>query len=138
MSNGVWWKSVITLIIAVILFGCVVAIATNANAQKFMKPDNSIAYFCKDKYNYNGINNTSSRNMMLFAACISEMKNDVRRQKNAEQWEFIKANPEYRFPGQSLNKCFAKPRESIVKRVEKNKDGVVVYYKDTTNPCLRN
>jgi len=112
-------------------------VGTVASAQSYTKPDNSIIFFCKDKHEYNGINNTTTKNMMLFATCISEMKGDSLRQKNAQQWEFIKANPEYRFPGQSLNKCFAKPRERIVKRVEQTKNSVVVYYKDKTNPCLQ-
>ena len=121
-------------LIFVIIF---VFFGTAAFPQSYFKPDNSIIFLCRDKHEYNGIDNTTSKNMMLFASCISEMKSDSLRQKNAEQWEFIKDNPEYRFPGQSLNKCFAKPRETIVKRVEQNKNGMVVYYKDKTNPCLQ-
>ena len=40
---------------------------------------------------------------------------NFRAQRNAEQLaelrDFLKHNPRYRFPGQSLNKCWGKPRE---------------------------
>ena len=51
--------------------------------------------------------------------------------------EFLKKNPRYRFPGQSLNECFGKERELLVDRVETTTDKVVVYYKKSVKPCIK-
>ena len=131
MNKGVWWKSVITLIMAVIMFGCGVAMVLAE------EPDNTIIINCQEKYNWKGMYQTNTKSWMNIAACISSAKNEVRRTKQSEQWEFVKANPRYRFPGQSLNKCFGRPKESVVHRVETTNNKTVFYYKNSIKPCVR-
>lgn len=45
------------------------------------------------------------------AACYQDWKDGKRAEEYAELRDFLKHNPRYRYPGQSLNKCFGKPRE---------------------------
>lgn len=46
------------------------------------------------------------------AACHSDYRVGVTKAKNAELRDFLDANPRYRVPGQSLNKCWGKRRET--------------------------
>ena len=68
------------------------------------------------------------------AACYQDWKADREAAKLAELRDFLKHNPRYRYPGQSNNKCFGKPREMPFKSayIEKNGDGfrAGVTYKD--------
>ena len=133
-----WWKSISTLILAIaLLFGTLfyTFVVTPAEAVE-RAPDNSIAFYCKEEYNYQGIDKTSSKNMMNFAYCIDHLKNEMRRQEQANLWEFLKANPRYRFPGQSWNKCFNRPKERALDRFETKADGsTMAYYKDKIVEC---
>jgi len=45
------------------------------------------------------------------SACYFAWKSGDNAVKLAEFRDFLKHNPRYRFPGQSLNKCWGKPRE---------------------------
>ena len=45
------------------------------------------------------------------SACYSNWKQGKRAEELAELRDFLKHNPRYRFPGQSLNRCWGKPRE---------------------------
>jgi hypothetical protein len=45
------------------------------------------------------------------AACYQNWKTGDNAAKLAELRDFLKHNPRYRFPGQSLNRCWGKPRE---------------------------
>lgn len=45
------------------------------------------------------------------AACHAEYRQRVRQEELAELRDFLKHNPRYRVPGQSLNRCWGKPRE---------------------------
>ena len=99
-------------------------------------PNNSHIFYCKELHNYNGVNDTTTKDMMNFASCISYMRGIKRRQMQSEQWEFIKANPQYRFPGQSLNKCFGRPKERALAKLETKADGsTMAYYKDKIVEC---
>ena len=71
------------------------------------------------------------------AFCIDSTRNENIRIQNAKQWEFLKKNPRYRFPGQSLNKCFGKPKESGIHRVVSTKDKTIAYYKNSVEPCIK-
>ena len=55
------------------------------------------------------IQNTSNYNQA--ASCYSDWRQGKNAQELAELRDFLKHNPRYRFPGQSLNRCWAKPRE---------------------------
>ena len=55
------------------------------------------------------VQNTSDYNEA--ASCYFDWKQHKNAQELAELKDFLKHNPRYRFPGQSLNKCWGKPRE---------------------------
>ena len=105
---------------AIVLITCLL-ISTVANA------NNIIAKKCFAKF----------ERLTDVAYCIDSTRNENIRIKNAKQWEFLKENPEYRFPGQSLNKCFARPKESVIHRVVSTKNKTVVYYKNSVKPCIK-
>ena len=69
------------------------------------------------------------------SVCTSKYVNARQKQKHQEIRAFIKANPRYMYPGQSLNRCFGKPREmpfeSSYIRVGPNGMEAGVNYKDT-------
>ena len=69
------------------------------------------------------------------AACHSDYRVGVTQAKNAELRNFLDANPRYRFPGQSMNRCWGKPREMPFESayIERTGDGfrAGVSYKDT-------
>lgn len=110
------------------------SIAISANASSTM-PNNDPVFYCKDKH-YAGLQDTSTKDWMKFASCISDIQGEMRRQKEAEIWEFLKANPRYRVPGQSLNKCFGRPKERALARLETKADGsTMAYYKDKVKEC---
>ena len=68
------------------------------------------------------------------SACYFDWKTGDNAVKLAELRDFLKHNPRYRFPGQSLNKCWGKPREMPFESayIEKTGDGfrAGVSYKD--------
>ena len=45
------------------------------------------------------------------SGCYHNWKAEKNRQELAELRDFLKHNPRYRYPGQSNNRCFGKPRE---------------------------
>lgn len=47
----------------------------------------------------------------IAAACYQKYKSDRNAKELAELRDFLKHNPRYRYPGQSMNKCWGKPRE---------------------------
>ena len=55
------------------------------------------------------VQNTSDYNEA--ASCYSNWKQHKNAQELAELRDFLKHNPRYRVPGQSLNRCWGKPRE---------------------------
>ena len=69
------------------------------------------------------------------AACYQDWKQGNEAKKLAELRDFLKHNPRYRFPGQSLNRCWGKPREmpfeSSYIRVGPGGMEAGVNYKDT-------
>jgi len=69
------------------------------------------------------------------AACYFDWKNVQIAAERAELRDFLDANPRYRVPGQSMNRCWGKPREmpfeSSYIRVGPNGMEAGVNYKDT-------
>ena len=67
--------------------------------------------------------------------CYNRWKNGEIKKELTELRDFLAANPRYRFPGQSQNKCWGKPREmpfeSSYIRVGPNGMEAGVNYKDT-------
>jgi len=69
------------------------------------------------------------------AACYSDWKSGQQQEELAELRDFLKHNPRYRVPGQSLNRCWGKPREMPFESAGIETDGTSmrawVNYKDT-------
>jgi hypothetical protein len=115
-------------------FALILLLATPAYAVS-SGPNNEPLYQCRDLY-YHGINGTTTESMMAFASCVSKMRGEEFRKREKEIWEFIEANPRYRVPGQSLNKCFGRPKERALARYETKPDGsTMAYYKDKIAEC---
>ena len=72
------------------------------------EPNNQPLYQCKKLY-YNGINSTTTKDMMAFASCVHEIRQAEYRKKEEEIWEFLKKNPHYRYPGVALPNGEKKP-----------------------------
>ena len=69
------------------------------------------------------------------AGCHSDYRASKNEAELAELRDFIKHNPRYKVPGQSLNRCWGKPREmpfesSYIKKTEEGFEAGV-NYKDT-------
>jgi len=68
------------------------------------------------------------------SSCYQNYKTQANAEKLAELRDFLKHNPRYRYPGQSNNRCWGKPREMPFKDayIERNGDGfrAGVTYKD--------
>ena len=68
------------------------------------------------------------------ASCHAKYRQKVRAAELAELRDFLKHNPRYRVPGQSLNRCWGKPREmpfeSSYIKVTGNSFEAGVNYKD--------
>ena len=69
------------------------------------------------------------------ASCHAKYRQKIRAEQYAELRDFLKHNPRYRVPGQSLNSCFGKPREMPFENAGIEISGVGmrawVNYKDT-------
>jgi hypothetical protein len=69
------------------------------------------------------------------SSCADKARVKIEEAKRAEIRDFLKHNPRYRYPGQSLNRCFGKPREmpfeSSYIKVGPNGMEAGVNYKDT-------
>jgi len=75
--------------------------------------------------------------------CFSTYIIEQQLKRDAELRDFLKHNPRYMAPGQSLNKCFGKPREQVFESIEvtKTEDGhhILVKYKERMpKPCYQN
>jgi hypothetical protein len=68
------------------------------------------------------------------SGCFHNWKSKQEAKELAELRDFLKHNPRYRYPGQSMNRCFGKPREmpfeSSYIRVGPNGMEAGVNYKD--------
>jgi len=69
------------------------------------------------------------------SVCTSKYVIEKEQRQRQEIRDFIRANPRYMYPGQSLNHCFGKPREMPFERstvtVGPNGMQASVWYKDT-------
>jgi len=70
------------------------------------------------------------------AACVNKWEAENTRKKNEELRAFLKENPRYRYPGQSLNKCFGKKRKVLISEVEHKANGdIIIRYPEYISPC---
>lgn len=71
--------------------------------------NNQATVHCLQKYNYDG--NVLNIDWNKISKCQQKFIIESESEKLKELRDFLKHNPRYRYPGQSLNKCFNKPRE---------------------------
>ena len=107
---------------------CLVATTSQAN------PNNEALKWCLEQTGYS-VENFDSFDFSKAAACHSDYRVGVQKAEYAEMRDFLKHNPRYRVPGQSMNRCWGKPREMPFESayIEKTGDGfrAGVNYKDT-------
>jgi hypothetical protein len=76
----------------------------------FANDSNQALKNCLSKFNYS-IDQFDTFDFSKAAACHSDYRVGIRKAQLAEMRDFLDANPRYRVPGQSMNKCWGKPRE---------------------------
>jgi hypothetical protein len=89
---------------------------------------------CLERYGYS-VENFDTFDWNKAAACASKLRQEQNAEELAELRDFLKHNPRYRVPGQSMNRCWGKPREMPFESVtaSASADGswhVGVNYKD--------
>ena len=92
---------------------------------------------CLVKYGYDKTAPIEERMAFDFAkasACVQDYNTKLQAARDAELRDFLKHNPRYRVPGQSLNRCWGKPREMPFEKstISVGPDGMhaAVWYKD--------
>jgi hypothetical protein len=110
-------------IIATVLL-CLFAVPAHANQ------NNQVIKYCLQTTG----NSFDTYDFTKAAACYQDWKAGAEAEKLAELRDFLKHNPRYRFPGQSNNRCWGKPREMPFESayIERTGDGfrAGVSYKD--------
>ena len=96
--------------------------------------DNSVHKFCFEQMNYSP-QQFNTVNWNKIASCVNNIKATQNAAELRELRDFLKHNPRYRVPGQSLNRCWGKPREMPIESINASgsPDGswyVGVNYKD--------
>ena len=109
-------------------------IALTVASTAWANPNNEAMKACLAKFNYTP-DQFDTFDWSKAAACHSDYRIAVQEAKYAELSDFLDANPRYRVPGQSMNRCWGKPREMPFESayIEKTGDGfrAGVSYKDT-------
>ena len=89
---------------------------------------------CLSDHNYS-LDKFDTIDFTKIAGCAMKVRMAIQAAELAELKDFLKHNPRYRVPGQSLNRCWGKPREMPFESayMERTKDGFKagVNYKDT-------
>jgi hypothetical protein len=98
---------------------------------------NQVTKYCLDSNGYDRSAPIEERMKFDFSkasACQLDYLADKRKEELAELRDFLKHNPRYRVPGQSLNRCWGKPREMPFEKssisVGPNGMHAAVWYKD--------
>ena len=96
-------------------------------------PNNQMIKDCVQHYRTG--NSVNDVDWTKASACYSQWRVGEMKKEYAEMRDFLKHNPRYRYPGQSNNKCWGKPREnpfeSAYIRHTTNGFEAGVSYKDT-------
>ena len=99
-----------------------------------MAASNEGSKLCLEAYGYKQ-ENFDTFDWNKAAACASKLRQEQNAVDLAELRDFLKHNPRYRVPGQSLNRCWGKPREmpfeSSYIKVTGDSFEASVSYKDT-------
>ena len=85
-------------------------IALMVASTAWANPSNEAMKACLAKFNYTP-DQFDTFDWSKAAACHSDYRVRVMEAEYAEMRDFLKHNPRYRYPGQSNNKCWGKPRE---------------------------
>ena len=103
-------------------------ISSNAYAD-----NNLAAAFCLQKHGYTK-ENFDTYDFSKASGCMHDIIAEERKEELAELRDFLKHNPRYMVPGQSLNRCWGKPREMPFESagIEMNDKGMKAWvnYKD--------
>ena len=104
--------------------------------------NNEAMKYCLEQSGYS-VENFDTFDFRKAAACHSDYRVCVTKAKNAELRDFLKHNPRYRVPGQSMNRCWGKPREmpfesSYIKRTATGFEAGVSYKDTLPAGCYEN
>lgn len=99
----------------------------------YASDSNDMMKACLMQYDYS-VDKFDTFDWSKAAACASNFRKQQNAIALAELRDFLKHNPRYRVPGQSLNRCWGKPREMPFESayIKKTNDGFEagVNYKD--------
>ena len=117
----------------------ITAIALTVASTAWASDNNQAMKACLDHYGYDRTAPIEERMAFDFtgpAKCHADYRNAKITAELAEMRDFLKHNPRYRVPGQSMNKCWGKPREMPFESISASasSDGswhVGINYKDT-------
>jgi len=91
-----------------LVIGCLVFFTFNhANAEETY---NNGLKKCLSDHNYS-IDKFDTIDFTKIASCAMKVRMKIQAAELAELRDFLKHNPRYRVPGQSLNRCWGKPRD---------------------------
>tara|TARA_B100000900_G_scaffold372537_1_gene352515 strand:- start:173 stop:589 length:417 start_codon:yes stop_codon:yes gene_type:complete len=93
-----------TILATVLMLGLGV---TSASAESLS--NNEATKLCLAKFGYS-VENFDSFDFSKAAACASDFRVAVNAENLKELRDFLKHNARYRVPGQSMNRCWGKPR----------------------------
>jgi hypothetical protein len=100
----------------------------------YANENNQVMKACLEMNEYSA-ENFESFKWNKAAACYQNWKQDKEAEELAELRDFLKHNPRYTVPGQSLNRCWGKPRKMPFESAYIKKSGngfeAGVNYKDT-------
>jgi hypothetical protein len=124
----------------VIILGAIVALITTAASAEYKhipSQYNEVLSACLVKYGYDKTAPIDERMKFDFSkasACANSYLGELQAARDEELRDFLEHNPRYRVPGQSLNKCYGKPREMPFEKstISVGPDGMhaAVWYKD--------
>ena len=92
------------------IVGAILALVSSASLADI----NQVTKNCLDKYGYDRTAPIEERMKFDFSkasSCQLDYLAEKRAEEDAELRDFLAHNPRYRVPGQSLNRCWGKPRE---------------------------
>jgi hypothetical protein len=107
-----------------------------------MAESNDVMKSCLEANGYSA-ENFDKYDFSKAAGCHSDYRISRNKAKLDELRDFLKHNPRYRVPGQSLNRCWGKPREmpfesSYIKKTEKGFEAGVNYKDKLPAGCYEN
>ena len=83
---------------------------TVAAHEGYANENNDVMKACMDMNGYTPAT-FDTFDFRVAANCYHNYKSQKNKEELAELRDFLKHNPRYRYPGQSLNRCWGKPRE---------------------------